>query len=93
MTITAHVQKGKMMKLIDADVIPYHRMWEEDWTKQTIYFGYGVPEWEIDNMPTVDAIPMAWIEDYVKNAGFVSVYNVQSVEFMLRKWREEREEE
>ena len=71
------------MRLIDADAL----------AKELMHEGLGYQYNRIINAPTVDAIPMAWIENYVKNAGFVSVYNVQSVEFMLRKWREEREEE
>lgn len=43
-------------------------------------------------LPTVEAIPISWIEKHIENAGFVAVLNSHSVEFMLRQWYREQAE-
>ena len=82
-----------MGRLIDADAIHYHQMWEEDWTKQTIYFGHGVPEWEIDEMPTVDAEPVRhgkWLcSDDMYETAVCSVCNYDTeepYEYVKKSW-------
>lgn len=81
------------MKLIDADAIHYHQMWEEDWTKQTIYFGHGVPEWEIDEMPTVDAIPIQYILTTIREwnrDGYAE--SAEALEILVMNWDKENSE-
>lgn len=50
------------MRLIDADAIEYHMMAKEDWLGNTTEDSKMVWKADIDSMPTVDAIPVAFIE-------------------------------
>ena len=77
-----------MTRLIDADAMlerikkdPLFPLVEE----------YGISG-VIEAQPTVEAIPISWIEQHIENAGFVAVLNSHSVEFMLRQWYREQAE-
>lgn len=51
-----------------------------------------VNEW-VDNQPTVEAIPIEWIKDYIFRMWCTEYDNPQleGVERLLRDWREENE--
>ncbi len=67
------------MRLIDADALLKGRQDHDFIDTHVIY-----------NAPTVEAIPISWIEKYIENAGFIAVLNSHSVEFMLRQWHREK---
>ena len=68
-----------MTRLIDADVIP--------WDKAAHVEGFQtVRKMAVDNMPTVDAIPVEWIKNYIGKANDTDAYAVVD---MLSEWEEE----
>ena len=53
-----------MTRLIDADAIPYRDIWREDWLHNAGKYQQGVFRDEIEEMPTIDAVPVVhgkWI--------------------------------
>ena len=79
------------MRLIDADAIPY--------TEYDVSYGdgmydtaNGVYESEIDAMPTIDAIPIEWIENILAEIGNDSPFR-PAIEWLLITYRMERGEE
>lgn len=70
------------MRLIDADKLHYIRKWFEDSNKsEVVVFARG-----IDKAPTVKAIPVEWIAEWV------TTHDEFSWSRMLHDWREERKE-
>jgi len=51
------------MRLIDADSIPYTMLYKEIWMKGTGEEVKGVWKSDIDNMPTIDAVPVVRCKD------------------------------
>lgn len=77
------------MRPIDADAITYKYMFKHGG------FAEAVEKENIDMMPTVDAIPIEWIEAQIEEAGY-SGYDMHAYELatMLEEWKEkERKEE
>lgn len=64
MTITAHVQKGKTMRLIDADAVKYEPLPKGERNYRTYNLddayddGYDDAMFDINHMPTVEAEPV-----------------------------------
>lgn len=74
------------MRLIDADKLHYIRKWFEDSNKSEVV----VFAKEIDKAPTVDAIPVEWIQRW-----WDANYKYADVEVgdLLNDWISERKEE
>jgi len=79
------------MRLIDADEIEYESVAKED-RKGGFYATDIVEKEDIDKMPTIEAIPIVWIE---KNMGelIAQGHNLQASYFaeIISLWREEHE--
>ena len=60
------MENGKKMRLIDADAIEYHMMAKEDWLGCTVEDSEMVWKADIDSMPTVEAVPVSFIESEIK---------------------------
>lgn len=79
------------MRLIDADVIE-HLMKRQDWNtpderwRPESHFGYI-----IDCVPTVEAIPVDWLEDWLKKNAprWEGIKEFEHVDFfgMINDWR------
>lgn len=52
-----------MSRYIDADAIPYREIWREDWLNNAGKYQQGVFRDEIEEMPTVDAVPVIRCKD------------------------------
>lgn len=66
------------MRLIDADALDMYECLKS-------YYGdaWRDAQKEIENAPTIDAIPIEWIEDYMER--------LDSVGFLLNNWRHDSE--
>lgn len=53
------------MRLIDADNLKIHLLYDDSWDLE--YPTYGVFDYEIQEEPTVNAIPIEWIKNWVAN--------------------------
>lgn len=73
------------MRLIDADAIP--------WDVEGVGEIPVITKEEIDEMPTVDAVPVEWIEVDIEASAF-SGYDIHAYEVasMLEEWKERNEE-
>ena len=68
------------MRLIDADKL-----------KQELKVnGLGYQYYMLDNAPTVKAIPVEWIENYIADRSSLSI-NWSYVQDMLKDWEKENE--
>lgn len=87
------------MRLIDADKLHYIRKWfEESGKSEIVVFGK-----EIDKAPTVDAIPIEWIERWLdrvtgtKDGDDISEYHdivkggILFINMLERDWEKENE--
>lgn len=79
-----------MVRLIDADAIPY--------TEYDVPYGdgmydtaNGVYESEIDSMPTIDAIPIEWIDNILAEIGDDSPYR-PAIKWLLLTYKMEKED-
>jgi len=112
----------KKMRLIDANKIKEELKLKElsHIIKQEEYLDYVLNEWktrvvelgsynvveEIDNAPTVEAIPIEWVEDYIKKHTFtfriydttnendldaITTNELTLVSKMLKDWKEEND--
>lgn len=70
------------MRLIDADAIIYDER-EED--------VLSVTEYDIESMPTIEAIPVEWIDQYIADDTNGRQIELLQVSMMLRRWKEEHE--
>ena len=81
-------------RLIDANKIKYTMLYKEDWITNTGIEKQGVWKDQIDAMPTVDAIPVEWIENIIAMAKKVYADKfAESLELMIEDWREEQRKE
>ena len=77
------------MRLIDLDQIEYF----------TLVDKLGVPRYKIEigediGIPTVDAIPVEWIENYIskiKDDGMIYLSSAGCIKDMLKDWEKENE--
>lgn len=77
------------MRLIDADGIEYESVAIEE--RGGFRATDIVEQKDIDEMPTIEAIPIEWIEEwYKKKADKPFVADDVSVRLLLRDWREEQ---
>lgn len=72
------------MRLIDADTIPY-------FPKRIVGEGtYNiVVQSYIEHMPTVEAIPIEWIKEWMNHPFLYQEIAEGTIEMMLEDWREE----
>lgn len=76
------------MRLIDADALEQKRMYIDDYP--------AVLELDIDNTPTIDAIPVKWLKEHVdgdirdSNGNSYGRKRITVVEALLM-WRKEQE--
>ena len=79
------------MRLIDADELKKEFPHDEDWDFPVNTNGYVVET--INRMPTVDAIPIKWLENYRKKKkriyGGVDIYS--GLQDVINDWRKENE--
>ena len=73
------------MRLINADAINYDDYW---WNK-----GYSARDCQqaaklISDQPTVDAVPVEWIEEYMNNHMLKFSDRWMAMNWMLNDWRE-----
>ena len=56
---------------------------------------YLTEEWErvLDEQPTVDAIPIEWIEKYVESCHGMFKKDMRWIEIMVAWWKEEQEKQ
>lgn len=96
------------MRPIDADAIEYHMMAKEDWLGCTVEDSEMAWKVDIDAMPTVEAVPVSFIESEIKRME-LELYIAMSedddetaerwiirkttLELTLAKWMAERKEE
>ena len=73
------------MRLIDADALEQKRIYIDDYP--------AVLELDIDNAPTIDAIPVEWLEWRVVNAKYNGIKEAaDAFDFVLKCWKEQEEE-
>ena len=90
------------MRLIDADEV-YKILESCEIRKATI--GNPLTDWEhgytcgiergeseIECAPTVDAIPVEWIENYLRNYRYMAPIEKNFVREMIKAWEERKEE-
>lgn len=87
MRLTHYVTgKGKSMKLIDADELKKKKKHSTEFAENIVSVS------EIDWQPTVDAIPVEWINHYMDtNLTKVSLFYSCMSEF-VRDWQKEQED-
>ena len=69
-----------MTRLIDADTLPRHGK------------RGGVVHWhDIEKAPTIDAIPIEWIEKYVESCHGMFKEDMRWIEIMVSWWKAEQE--
>ncbi len=73
-----------MTRLIDADDIEYTMLYKENWITGCGVEAQGVWKTTIDEMPTVDAIPIEFIGDYVKHKA--SPFGEIVINDMMKEW-------
>lgn len=85
-----------MVRLIDADAIKYHEYLEPMGNGMYVHGGI-VDDKEIDAMPTIDAVPIGWIEERIRelydaSKEYDGCYDCAwALSEMVKKWREDHE--
>ena len=72
-----------MPRLIDADALKQECMYIDDIP--------AVTERDIDNAPTIDAIPMGWLIDRANDPERAPLYR-RYAQMLIEEWRKEQEE-
>ena len=71
-----------MARLIDADALEQKCMYIDDFP--------AVLELDIDNAPTIDAIPVEWLDWRIMNAKYNGIKEAaDAFEFILKCWKEQ----
>ena len=87
------------MKLIDADTVITANLYDdehEEFLQKKITVGELVDFCSEEGCPeAVEAIPVAWIEGYIKGMknpsnGYYTLTSIMSIEMMVKHWREEQ---
>lgn len=73
-----------MTRLIDADSIP--------WLVEGVGEIPVITKEEIEAMPVVEAIPIEWIENYLRNYRYMAPIEKLFVREMIKAWAERKEE-
>ena len=85
-----------MTRLINADEIKYQMLFKEDFLKGTGTEEQAVWKKEIDRMPTVEAVPVDFIEkeaEKMKNSENPAMrINSVILSALIRDWREQQSE-
>lgn len=82
------------MRLIDADefIKGLEDLYQQaGWDRRDVHFSLADTICNLDMMPTVDAIPVAWIEQYGKANWYDFGTQYNAITKMLEEW--ERKEE
>ena len=84
------------MRLIDADAVihvqTYNEM-TEDWCVKETTVENALNYWADEGCPsTVDAIPVEWIENYLRNYRYMAPIEKNFVREMIKAWAEKEEE-
>lgn len=77
------------MKLIDADKFLAEASKQLD--MQDLYLPVHIKDMVIDEMPTVEAIPVEWLFNHIPNDEVMHSYNEKLIEYLVIWWREENE--
>ena len=80
------------MRLIDADSVPYTMLYKENWMRCSGIEAQGAWKSDIDKVPTVKAIPIEWIVDWLAKQHIPAAHTCDdyyAVEMMLDEWEEE----
>lgn len=83
------------MRLIDADaLLPMMKYATTDSEIGVfpIKIGFNAIAKVIDDTPTVDAVPVRWIENWIQSKGSQTVVGYHWIMMMLKDWAEVREE-
>lgn len=87
------------MRLIDADKLELkhfvQRVTEQPISyegTQPIYANYDIIAYDVDNAPTEKAIPIEWIEKWIKEVEIREHITLYDVRDMLKDWEKENEE-
>ena len=81
------------MRLIDVDKLETHEQMESMGNGMYDYVEVVYKD-DIDAMPTVEAIPVEWIENIIAMAKKAYAYKfAESLELMIEDWREEQRKE
>ena len=75
------------MKLIDADELKKKKKHSKEFAENIVSVA------EIDWQPTVEAIPIEWIEKYVESCPGMFKKDMRWIEIMVVWWKEEQEKE
>ena len=70
-------------RLIDADKIKYEKVCEGGWGGPPYYIAHKTT---IDEMPTVDAIPVSWLEEKLKGHPELRYATTDGICEVLRLW-------
>lgn len=79
------------MRLIDADELPEVNTIERIEGDREVFVNSWIPATAIWKAPTVEAIPIEWIEKYNNENWFDAGTQYNAVTCMLDQWREEHE--
>ena len=80
------------MRLIDADILKYHDVYEQEWLGDGGRYTQAIYRDEIDKQPTVDAVPVLYIKEtiaWAKENG--SVEYADYLSHLLSAWAERKE--
>ena len=88
-----------MTRLIDADALDramYHKSFEVDdgrnvWNSG-LWIRYKIYEEASREAPTIDAVPVEWIENYLRNYRYMAPIEKNFVREMIKAWAERKEE-
>lgn len=82
-----------MTRLIDADNIKWEKILEPLGNGMYVD-GYVVNERDIDAMPTIEAIPISFLYEYMALCESVGAYkSKETIECLIDDWREEEKDE
>ena len=89
--------RGQIMRLIDADALRvkmYDEAFETDTDEQRwdsgCWIRYRMFERNVDDAPTIDAIPVEWIKQKQSEIPASSSWNIM-MQFLMDLWKEEQE--
>lgn len=76
------------MKLIDIEKLPYKLVsieHENGWENEVVVFAK-----DIDKQPSVEAIPISWIDSYITDSEIgITANNPINIKMMVEDWLEE----
>lgn len=76
-----------MTRLIDADELKKKKKHSHEFAENIVSVA------EIDWQPTVEAIPIEWIEKYVESCHGMFKKDMRWIEIMVSWWKEEQEKQ